>query len=396
MASSFSHPDIPEESMPSVRVCLTVGDIRIGGPFRPSLTLGLERRRHRLQTGFSLIELMIALTIGLIVLLAVSVIFSQVSSGFRSNDDSSRASENGNFALRVIGEDLRMVGFTGLSNDPARIELVRTDMIDASPANNCGTTTWPFPNTNPGLEHIVDPGSLPCIPAGTYLPTSPAIVVRHATGMQTLPANVGASTNLFLQSSPDGGIIFMGTDYAEKVWGADRGLTVCGYIGGACTNPAAPIFQYVAYVYYIRPCSRPTGPGPSCLAADDEGQPIPTLVRRQLGGANPTSLSFVEVPIAEGVERLSVTYGLDANGDGTPEQYKAAPSAAELTQAITVRLSLLMRTRKPDYNHDDSPYTYTLANGTTYNCAADPAPSCKYRRYLYNTTVLLKNNAFRR
>lgn len=351
------------------------------------------RVRRVRQAGFSLIELMIALTIGLIIALAISVIFSQVSQGFRSTDDGARATENGNFALRTIGEDFRMAGFFGLFNDPARFEFATGGLISSFATDNCGDQNWPWPTLHPSIEHIVAPGTLPCIPAGSMSATSPIIVIRRASGIQTQPAALVGNNNLFVQSSPSGGIIFRGANYATAVLAADRYASVCGFTAGACAEPRpeAPIFEYLTHIYYIRPCSRPAGA--VCAATDDDGQPIPTLVRRQLDGG--ATASFVETPIAEGVERLNVAYGIDGNGDGAPDLYVAAPTAAELSQAITVRISVLLRTRRQEGTHDDTPFTYALADGTAFNCAANLEP-CLHRRYLLSDTVVLKNFAYQR
>ena len=369
------------------------------------------------QRGVSLVELMVALTIGMVVLLAISVLFSQISTGFRTSDDGARAVENGNFGIRVIGEDLRMAGFIGLFNDPVRVELARTNMISGTSSENCGSANWPFQliNQTSGkvgyVEHISNPGSLSCIPTGSFVSSSPALVVRRASGVQASATDL-TSSNLFIQSSQAGAIIFMGKDYASQVKGADRHMQVCKYVPGvgACTSTAtcrcpdsgvnankgtvslaeAPIFQYFAHVYYIRPCSRPAGT--SCATTDDGGQPIPTLVRRQLSNTDPAT--FVETPIAEGVERMTLSYGIDGNGDGVPESYTSAPT--DLGTAVTVRMSLLMRTRKQESNYDDSAVTYTLADGTTFNCGASGSTPCKYRRYVMSDTVQLKNYVFRR
>lgn len=368
---------------------------RITLQFEPCPAGSVHRVR---QAGFSLIELMIALTIGLIIALAISVIFSQVSQGFRSTDDGARATENGNFALRTIGEDFRMAGFFGLFNDPSRFEYgtaggLPGSLVASAAADNCGSQNWPWPNFNPSIENIVAPGALPCIPAASILATSPVIVIRRASGIQTQPAALVGNNNLFVQSSPSGGIIFRGANYATDVLAADRYASVCGFTAGACAEPRpeAPIFEYLTHIYYIRPCSRPAGA--VCAATDDDGQPIPTLVRRQLDGG--ATASFVETPIAEGVERLNVAYGIDGNGDGAPDLYAAAPTAAELSQAITVRISVLLRTRRQEGTQDDTPFTYTLADGTSFNCATNFEP-CRHRRYLLSDTVVLKNYAYQR
>ncbi|MER2513236.1 MAG: PilW family protein [Nitrosomonas ureae] len=373
--------------------------------------------KNSVPKGFSLIELMVALAIGTLIALAISTLFFQVFSGYRTTDDAARATEGGKFGLRVLGEDLRMAGFVGLSGDPARVELAKTTMIGAASADNCGNQLWPFQLINQTtnqvsyIEQYPTPSSLPCISATGFVAGNPAVVVRRASGVQAT-ANDLTTNNLFVQSSQSGAIIFMGKDYATDVKGADRHLQVCKYeaSAAACTDIGnckcpktgvnankgvislvdAPILQYLVYVYYIRPCSRPAGS--TCTATDDGGNPIPTLVRRQLSSTDPAV--FVETPIAEGVERMTLSYGIDANNDGVPDTYSSAP--ADLGNAMTVRLSLLMRTRKIENDFTDTA-TYTLADGSTYQCAtAVPAVSCNHHRYLLGDTIQLKNYAIRR
>lgn len=356
-------------------------------------------------TGFSLVELMVALAVGLLILLAVSTVFVQISQGARSSDEGSRALENGNFALRILGEELRLSGFYGLTNSPASMDLARTDMVATGASNNCGDTNWPFPiNSNPSIQYVDNANvttAIPCVPATSLAANSPALVVRHATGRVATAADL-ASNALFIQSSPKGSIAFMGSDYEALVKNAERGTSVCRYEPGTgtCTDPApvgemrcfcpktgtnankgsvtiaeGPIHEYVARTYYIRPCSRPAGA--TCAAGDDGGQPIPTLVRRQLDNTYPAA-SFVEVPVAEGVERMVVSFRTSTGGAAN----------IDLSDAVTARISLLIRSRKPAGNQVDNGLSYSFEDGTTYTCAGN---ACNYKRYLLTDTIALRN-----
>lgn len=64
--------------------------------------------RHR---GFSLIELMIALTIGLILSVVISQIFINTSTVFRSTDNLSRVQENARYALALLTREIRSASF---------------------------------------------------------------------------------------------------------------------------------------------------------------------------------------------------------------------------------------------------------------------------------------------
>jgi type IV pilus assembly protein PilW len=61
--------------------------------------------------GFSLIELMIAVTIGLLVTLVVGNLFVGTKQTFRTQDDTSRMQEDARFALQTLSREIRMAGY---------------------------------------------------------------------------------------------------------------------------------------------------------------------------------------------------------------------------------------------------------------------------------------------
>lgn len=65
------------------------------------------------MAGFSLVELMIAITLGLIVLLAIGSIFIGSRQTYRVQEDNARIQEAGRYALEVIGRSLRQAGSEG-------------------------------------------------------------------------------------------------------------------------------------------------------------------------------------------------------------------------------------------------------------------------------------------
>lgn len=82
----------------------------------PSASKGL---RPVAQRGLTLVELMIALTIGLVLLLVIGSVYISSRQAFRVQEDNARIQEGGRFALEIIGRSLRQAGnadipFTGL------------------------------------------------------------------------------------------------------------------------------------------------------------------------------------------------------------------------------------------------------------------------------------------
>jgi prepilin-type N-terminal cleavage/methylation domain-containing protein len=66
---------------------------------------------HGRQRGFSLIEMMIALTIGLLLLIGLSSLFMQQSASRNELEKSSRQIENGRYAMQILQDNIEHAGF---------------------------------------------------------------------------------------------------------------------------------------------------------------------------------------------------------------------------------------------------------------------------------------------
>ena len=67
------------------------------------------------QRAFTLIELMIAMLIGVFLMAGVIQIFLSAKQAYRLQENLSRLQENGRFAMDIITKDIRSAGFMGCS-----------------------------------------------------------------------------------------------------------------------------------------------------------------------------------------------------------------------------------------------------------------------------------------
>src|SRR5665647_896992 len=74
---------------------------------------GASEGRMSFQRGLSLIELMISITIGLLILVALSTLFINQSRSRVELDKSNRMIDNGSYALQLLSDDLRLAGYYG-------------------------------------------------------------------------------------------------------------------------------------------------------------------------------------------------------------------------------------------------------------------------------------------
>ena len=79
--------------------------------------ISMIKTLHR-QRGFTLVELMIAMTLGLLILLAIGSIYIGSRQTFRMQEENARLQETGRYALEVMGRSIRQAGFWNMPINP--------------------------------------------------------------------------------------------------------------------------------------------------------------------------------------------------------------------------------------------------------------------------------------
>jgi type IV pilus assembly protein PilW len=94
---------------------------------------------RRKQSGLSIVELMVAMTIGLFLLLVIANLFIGSKQTYRNQDSLSRLQENGRFVITLLGKSIREAGYHNVSF------TTRTTMYAWNGQSN---VTWPFPTVS--------------------------------------------------------------------------------------------------------------------------------------------------------------------------------------------------------------------------------------------------------
>jgi len=132
----------------------------------------------RWSHGFSLVELMVAITLGLLLTAGMVQLFSSSKITFQTNDGLARVQENGRFALELLKRELRTAGTHGFC--AGRIEITNhlnpgcgggaVDFFDP----NRAITGWEYASTGSG-DDFCRTGSHP---APTCLSCAPSACSR--------------------------------------------------------------------------------------------------------------------------------------------------------------------------------------------------------------------------
>ena len=290
-----------------------------------------------------MIELMVALALGLFLLFALVEILINGKASFGSANHLSRLQENGRIATNLVVTDLKRAGYMGGNSDIPNI-FGTTGQVTPDTTCATGTTTWARMIQQPIFGLNDTNAGYACIPDATYL-RGDVVTTRFAAPWIETGALV--ATRLYLRSSMFEGKIFVGSADADAV--------------NTVLDTPQSLRQLVAHSYFVgdsgRTCGGAAVPSLFRVRVDNNGQPIVD-------------------ELLPGVEQFQVRYGV--NG-----QYVDADTVANWDDVVTARIWLLVRAECSETGFTD---------GRTYNMG-DVAftPNDSFRRQLYSSVVMLRN-----
>ncbi len=262
------------------------------------------------QTGFTLIEILVAMTLGLLLLAGVLQIFINSKASYRFNEAQSRLQENGRFALQMVAEDIRIAGFWGCQG---------SGVLVVDHLNPPGGSF-----VNPALSGII----------GTEVAGTPdSITLQGAVG-GGLPVNSHTVATATITTSANNGLaqgdLFLVGDCTRadllQITNPNPGAGTVNFVTGG-SNITGPTVAYGVNAVLYR-----AGSVAYTIANGNSGQPS---LFRSVNGAAPTEL-------VEGVEDLQIVYGADTNGDGTANIYDTA-NIVNMNTVVSVRVDLVLR-----------------------------------------------------
>jgi type IV pilus assembly protein PilW len=338
------------------------------------------------QAGLSLIELMVAITIGLFLLVGLVSVFQSSNQTYMDLGRASQQIESGRFAVQLLVDDIAHAGFYGrYSQSPA----IPGALPDPCVNNNMATLRAAIVFPLQGYDAPATSPILSCLPAANHVAGTDIIVVRRtdstmsAGDTNSIPNAALTAGGVYLQSNAD--------PTANAIIGVGVGTSAGDQAVFTLKNkdPAiyAPIRKYHVHIYFIAPCSVPAGGGSVCTGAtDDNGSPIPTLKRIELASNGVMNV----IPLVEGIENLQVDYGIDTDKDSVPDAaYVTAPGLADWANVVAVRVNVLSRQIEPSGGYTDAK-TYDMG------AAGTVSPGGAFKRHVYNAVIRIVNPASRR
>lgn len=367
------------------------------------------------STGLSLIELMIAMLLGLSLATGVMQLYVSNNTADRDQEARLRIQENGRFGLNFLGQEIRMAGYLGclgaIDGTTVNSTLAATPVAFQP---QFGVQGWEAGGTDPGqinnsannvaviasntAEWTTSGANV--MPLVSAVPNSDIIRVWGAEGSpgvvsaiipgvtptMVLDTAIGLAANDFvLVSDCEQADIVQACTVTDNAPATNSTIS----ISNTCVpgNTPSSLISSAAPAEAIKLQGTLFWVGKRGNVATNP----PALFRARLA-ANGTA--GVAEELIEGVESMQILYGENLDGDvrSTVDTYVPADQVGNWLNVISVRLSLLIQSIEDGAVPSPQPYTFNsvVYDGGVGNGAL---PADDRVRRVFTTTINLRNRA---
>ncbi len=332
---------------------------------------------NKRQKGMSLIEVMIAMVIGLLLLSGAMTMFMSNQRVYREQNEMGLLQENARFLMHLLVRDIRRAAFVGcvdeitnVTNNLPAADIQVTDIknFSVSATSNLiegseNGANWQPSNSTESIASMI---------TATDGTPSDAITVRYlkSTGILVTGTMAGNGDDIItdgIGTLADGSYVAIGdcggTDIFQitTIVGDNTAATITHGGLSRTYDDNARMYILGTYRYGIGNSTNGTGPAlwRTTPAGDEE--------------------------LIEGVESLQILYGEDTSADGLANSFIDAGTVADWSNVVSVKIAVLMRTVDENNTNDDDGTTYSLL-GTNVGPIND-----KRRRRTFSATVEIRN-----
>jgi type IV pilus assembly protein PilW len=302
-------------------------------------------RSARLQLGVTLVELMVAITIGLVISLAATVAYITGIQTQNAENDMARLQESARFGFMLLGNEIKKAGYHNL---------------------------WATPGVFLGASFGQN---------GTLAP-----VVRVADGLDGAASGNNFSDSITVSFFGDNDLTQPTLDVAD------------GRVLDCVGNPISRDMRVVETLSVANDATNDNEPTLFCQATYFRGSEagaaaVPACAGGvALGGSG----ACAAVPLISGVESMKLLYGEDTDGDNIVNRYVSMGSVGNRDNILSVMVSVVIRTTRTNTSVDTTSKTihhfsslYTpggAAQGYTFTTPVDGRI-----RFPFTSTIALRN-----
>lgn len=313
------------------------------------------------QHGFNLVELMVAMVIGIFLVAGALRVYTQSQSALIVSEQAARLQENARYALQVVERDVRAADLWGLTNNSQEILGSDDPTQPVAPlAANSGDceNNWSI-HIDMAIEgsNNANPYQNSCIPTTEYMTGSDVLVLRHAQSAPVDQVDLESGV-IYVRSATKNGTLFVGPNEPS------------GYGTDSINSELSSIAYWISN-------------------SSDNDPNVPSLRRSYLttDGVNPVVINEEVIP---GVEDMQVQYGVDTTGDQSVNSYLDFDDVVDPDSIMVARVWLRIRAERTEQGYNED-VTYNYADQSYKSTDSGDAMEPRYRRLLVTKTIEMRN-----
>lgn len=341
------------------------------------------------QLGLSLIELMIAVTLGIVLMTGVVNIFLSSKVVFSTQQGMSRIQETGRLAIEFLSRDIRMAAYYGCFRPNA-------SNAGGSVANGNLVISGLHGNFSEGIRGY---DTIASLPSG-----------QSSIGASLTQLGADKTANvLVIRSANQVGFPVSSPNNSSSLFAYDPNALIDGCAEGICTSSAAIVSDCSkARVFQVSNLSL-SGTALTLQHTDAWGGGVNAQENFSTGeimAMNTTVYFLAEgasgapslwqktntgaaLELLEGVEQMRATYAVSDDPNKTYNLASAIP-AANWAKVDSVRLELVVRSLENNVLDETQPYTFAGALVTPAAVAGVPD---RYMRQVFTATIGVRSRA---
>lgn len=297
----------------------------------------IKKTAKRDAVGFSLVELMVALALSMILLLGVVSIYTNSKQTYNVQEGMSRLQENVRFAMGRLTREISASGYLGCLESARAIGgapvILNTLTLNTGLFDFVGPVTGTVGGGKNGSDVITINRAIGVSAVPIIVPmkdTSDVVTVdsnhpeyaKLSQGDILVVADCSRAAAFMVTNSPaagDSGVLQHAT--GVTVDGQSNATTDLEWIFGSTQNSLATLMRVKGNTYTI----------------DDSA-------RGACSAATPGYCALTENgnELVEGVESMTVSYGIDTGVDSAVDQYVDANAVADWNTVVSVRITLVV------------------------------------------------------
>lgn len=355
--------------------------------------MSATRRSPRVNAGYTLIELLIALTLGAFLVGGMMQLYLGSKRSYNTQEALVELQEVGRFTLNSLVTDLRMAGFMGCGSTSNAVNVLTTsaswayDTATALSGYEGGVSTFPT-----DIATLVVPGT-DAVRLIRAVPSDDYVIQSHnpsaATFQLKSPHDIQQNEILMVTDCLNTSVFQMTNVNNNSTTAQIVHNNGVGTIGNCTKGLGAPLncastngtpYQYDEDAFMMRFMSRIyyIGVGASGRNA---------LFRLSL---NNNGTIGTPVEMADGVADMQIVYGVDTDADASVDTYSTADAltAATWGNVLSAQINLLLESETDRIA--DTPQPYVFYDGSVASLTP-VVPTDRQMRRVFSSTVNIRN-----